>query len=407
MIRKILSYILNFIGSVMFYNRDIRMVGVTGTNGKTTTTFLIKNYLEKLNNKCGLIGTEIIYDGKTTEDSVLTTPGTIKLIKILLRMLYNKCTDCCMEVSSHGIDMNRIGFIKYNAAILTNISYDHLEYHLTLSNYIDCKVSFLQKQKVVIINIDDANYEYILSKLSKSQIIYTYGMNEMADFKFCNVNMNNTHTNFELVYKNTSYMVTTVLIGLHNVYNFVSCLAYLIHRGYNINDLIKISDKIHPPDGRLEEVFPNIFVDYAHTPSAIKSVISYFRQTSTKKIIVVFGTGGKSGNIRMIKEKRQMMAAEAQAADFVIITSDNSRNEDINVICRQLYDNINHMNKKIIIDRAKAIEYAITDYSDYIILVLGKGNEKFIKQDGKQFRFNDKNIIKQIFKKYFELHYKT
>jgi UDP-N-acetylmuramoyl-L-alanyl-D-glutamate--2,6-diaminopimelate ligase len=100
-----------------------------------------------------------------------------------------------------------------------------------------------------------------------------------------------------------------------------------------------------------------------------------------------------------------MMAAEAQAADFVVITSDNSRNEDINVICRQLYDNINHMNKKIIVDRSKAIEYAITNYSDYIILVLGKGNEKFIKQDGKQFRFNDKNIIKQIFAKYFELHY--
>jgi UDP-N-acetylmuramyl tripeptide synthase len=240
------------------------------------------------------------------------------------------------------------------------------------------------------------NYEYILSKLSKKQIIYTYGMNYMADFKFCNVNMYNTHTNFELVYKNMSYMVTIVLIGLHNVYNFVSCLVYLIHCGYNINDLIFLSDKIQPPDGRLEEIYPNIYVDYAHTPIAIKSVISYFRQTSSKKIIVVFGSGGKSGNIKMIKEKRQMMATEAQVADFLIITSDNSRNEDINVICKNLYDNINHMNKKIIVDRYKAIEYAITNYSDYIILVLGKGNEKFIKQDGKQIEFNDKNIIKQI-----------
>ncbi len=396
----IYKFIINLIGTIIFYNKKIKVIGVTGTNGKTTTTYLIKNYLEKLNKKCGLIGTEIIYDGSKIEQSVMTTPGTYNLIRILLRMFYNKCEYCSMEVSSHAIGMKRIDFIDYDAAILTNISLDHIEYHKTVRNYVDCKTSFLQNQKVVILNMDDLNYPYINTKLKSfnksGQKIYTYGTNPNADFIFSDVELNPTFTTFKLFYENFQYKFKIDLLGLHNVYNFVACLTYLVLKGYNINELVILADEINPPEGRLEQVYPNIFVDYAHTPVAVGTVISYFRQISSNKIIVVFGTGGREGLKSLIYEKRKLMAEQASNADFVIVTSDNSKHENPNDICNQLFENINHENKKIILDRYEAIKYAINNYPNCIILVLGKGNETIIKINNKQIEFNDKNVIKQI-----------
>ncbi len=271
-----------------------------------------------------------------------------------------------------------------------------MEYHKSVKNYVDCKTSFLQKQKVVIINMDDENYDYIKSKLPDGQKIYTYGMNPNADFIFSDVELNPTFTTFKLFYENFQYKFKIDLLGLHNVYNFVACLTYLVLKGYNINELVILADEINPPEGRLEQVYPNIFVDYAHTPVAVGTVISYFRQISSNKIIVVFGTGGREGLKSLIYEKRKLMAEQASNADFVIVTSDNSKHENPNDICNQLFENINHENKKIILDRYEAIKYAINNYPNCIILVLGKGNETIIKINNKQIEFNDKNVIKQI-----------
>ena len=390
--RNVCNFILYFI-TKLFYN-NIKVVGVTGTDGKTTTTYLIRNYINTINNtnQCGLIGTEIIDDGKNEYKSELTTPDPLTIFNNLVKMVKNKCTHCAIEVSSHGIHQNRTKFIDFDCAIFTNITQDHLDYHKTFEHYINTKISFLKNtNNYVIINKDDKNYNYIKKEINKHH--YTYG-EEVSDFQITNTNLTLNGSTFDLVYNNQAYHFEIQLIGLHNIYNFTACLAYLILNKYDINSLQKYSKYITPPPGRLEKIKNNVYVDYGHTPFAISKMIKYMREISNgKKIIIVFGAGGNRDTT-----KRKIMGKESSNADVVIVTTDNPRFEDPLDICNQIFPHVENENKFLIVDRRNAIEYALKHYINEIILVMGKGNEQEMSMNGKNIKFNDKNVILDILK---------
>jgi UDP-N-acetylmuramoyl-L-alanyl-D-glutamate--2,6-diaminopimelate ligase len=390
--RMLCNYVLYFMYK-LFYNK-IKVIGVTGTDGKTTTTYLIRNYINKLNNKnkCGLIGTEIIHDGKNEYKSVLTTPDPIVIFKNIVQMNKNECTHCAMEVSSHGIDQKRANFIDFDCAIFTNITQDHLDYHKTFENYLNTKISFLKNtNNYIIINKDDEHYNYINKEINKKH--YTYGQQD-SDFQIKNVNLALNGSIFDLVYNNQIYKFEIQLLGIHNIYNFTACIAYLILSNYDINALQTHSKFITPPPGRLEKIMKNIYVDYAHTPYAMSQMIKCFRAISDKKIVVVFGAGGNRDTT-----KRKLMGKVSSNADIIILTTDSPRFENPLDICNQIFPYVENDNKKIILDRYDALEYVLTNYINEIILVMGKGNESFIQINGKNIEFNDKNVILNILKK--------
>lgn len=373
----------------LFYS-NIKVIGVTGTDGKTTTTYLIRNYINRLNNKCGLIGTEIIHDGKNEYKSVLTTPDPIVIYKNLAQMKKNGCTYCSMEVSSHGIDQKRASFIDFDCAIFTNITQDHLDYHKTFENYLNTKISFLKNtNKYVIVNKDDKNYNYIEKELNKKH--FTFGQQE-CDFQISNVILTLNGSIFDLIYNDQTYRFEIQLLGIHNIYNFTACLAYLILDKYDIKLLQENSKFITPPPGRLEKIINNIYVDFAHTPNGISTMIKCFREITDKKIVVVFGAGGNRDTT-----KRKLMGKESSKADVIIVTSDNPRFEDPLEICNQIYDYIENDNKQIIVDRYDALKYVLKNYVDDIVLVMGKGNEQFMSINGENIVFNDKNVILDIY----------
>lgn len=390
--RILCNYVLYFIYK-LFYNK-IKVIGVTGTDGKTTTTYLIRNYINKLNNKnkCGLIGTEIIHDGKNEFKSVLTTPDPIVIFKNIVQMNKNECTYCAMEVSSHGIDQKRANFINFDCAIFTNITQDHLDYHKTFENYLNTKISFLKNtNKYVIVNKDDKNYNYIEKELNKKH--FTFGQQE-CDFQISNIILTLNGSIFDLIYNDQIYRFEIQLLGIHNIYNFTACLAYLILDKYDIKLLQENSKFITPPPGRLEKIVNNIYVDYAHTPHGISTMIKCFREVTDKKIVVVFGAGGNRDST-----KRKLMGKESSNADIIIVTTDNPRFENQLDICNQIFPYVENDNKKLIVDRYEALEYVLKNYINDIILVLGKGNESFIQINGKNIEFNDKNVILNILKK--------
>jgi UDP-N-acetylmuramoyl-L-alanyl-D-glutamate--2,6-diaminopimelate ligase len=387
--RKICNCILYFI-TKLFYNK-IKVVGVTGTDGKTTTTYLIRNYINTINNanQCGLIGTEIINDGKNEYKSVLTTPDPVTIFNNLVEMVKNECTHCAMEVSSHGIDQSRISFIDFDCAIFTNITQDHLDYHKTFENYLNTKISFLKNtNNCVIINKDDEHYNYIKKELNKNH--YTYGQGE-SDFQITNVNLTLNGSSFDLIYSGETYNFETQLLGIHNIYNFTACLSYLILHKYDISLLQKYSKHITPPPGRLEKVVNNVYVDYGHTPNSIQQMIRCFRTITDKKIVIVFGAGGNRD-----KTKRKIMGEESSNADVVIVTTDNPRFENPLDICNQIFPYVENNNKKLIVDRRDAIEHVLKNYMNEVILIMGKGNEQTVSVCGENINFNDKNVILNI-----------
>ena len=390
--RTLCNFVLYFLNKLLY--NEIKVIGVTGTDGKTTTTYLIRNYINILNNKnkCGLIGTEIINDGKNEYKSVLTTPDPIVIFKNIVQMKKNDCTYCAMEVSSHGIDQKRANFIDFDCAIFTNISEEHLDYHKTFENYLNTKISFLKNNnKYIIINKDDKYYNYIQKELNKKH--YTYGQ-QKSDFQITNMNFTLNGSIFDLIYNEQIYRFEIQLLGIHNIYNFTACLTYLILNKYDINVLQTNSKYITPPPGRLEKIMNNIYVDYAHTPYAISQMIKCFRKITYKKIVIVFGAGGNRDT-----SKRKMMGKESSIADIIIVTTDNPRFENPLNICNQIFPYIENDNKKIIIDRYDALEYVIKNYINEIILVMGKGNEQVMSVNGQNIIFNDKNVILDIIKK--------
>lgn len=409
-----LSFMASFIYG--FPARRLEFIGVTGTEGKTTTVNLIYHLLVKSNISSAEISTVSAKIGNDEIDTGLhvTSPEPFKLQKLLKRAARLGVKIMVLELTSHGLDQFRLWGIKYRAVILTNINREHLDYHKTIDNYCQAKLRGLQAGQTVFLNRDDNHFDYFFKALSDNKKILTYGIKNESDFRAVNIKMNFSGTKFDLVYGNVVYHVYSPLIGLYNVYNIVSALAVTGLFNIKIEDAVKNLTGFSLPEGRLQPVNNKlglrIYIDFAHTPNAIKEILETLRELAPKKnrVIIVFGSAGQRD-----KGKRPMMGEEAaKYADIVILTADDPRDESVADINRQitpgcLKTGMTEISKDgsgkkgfiLIDDRKKAIEKAlnIAEKGD-VIVICGKGHEKSMAIGDLEIPWSDFNITTELLK---------
>ena len=379
---------------------ELKMAGVTGTNGKTTIAFLVHHIMKMEWHRAGLLGTIHIDDGEAVTAAKHTTPGSIELNKILNTFRDNACRGAIMEVSSHGIHQKRVSHLAFDAAIFTNLTQDHLDYHGTIEKYMDVKASwFLDlannpngKKPTAVINIDDARGNDLAKKLDGKMSVIRYGFSVNADFRANNFQQGRDGMTFELTVKARSYLVRAPLIGRFNAYNLLAAIAGASACGIKPRQAIAaLADSPQVP-GRMENVGNSggatVFVDYAHTPDALENACRTLKELNPRRLITVFGCGGDRD-----KGKRSLMAAAAaRFSDCIVITSDNPRSENPAEIIREIEKGLpKKCNYIIVLDRAEAIEAAVQNaLSGDIILIAGKGHETYQQFADQTIDFDDR-----------------
>ncbi len=381
-------------------SQKLKLIGVTGTNGKTTIATLLYNMFRKMGHKCGLLSTVCNY----IEDEVLptghTTPDPIELNALLSRMVDAGCEYAFMECSSHAIAQKRIGGLRFAGGIFTNLTRDHLDYHKTFENYRDAKKAFfdgLSKSAFAIINADDKN-GLVMVQNSKATV-KTYSTRSMADFR-----ARILECHFEGMYLEIDgHEIGVQFIGKFNVSNLLAVYGTAIMLGKQPEEILLVMSTLHSVSGRLQPVHsPEGFtaiVDYAHTPDALENVLNAIHEVlgSTGKVITVCGAGGNRD-----KGKRPLMAQEAvKQSDHVIITSDNPRFEDPDAIISDMLSGLTTQQRRKVLsitDRREAIRTAcMMAQKGDVILVAGKGHENYQEIKGVKHHFDDREVLLDIF----------
>ena len=381
-------------------SRQLKLVGVTGTNGKTTIATLLYNMFRKFGHKCGLLSTVCNY----IEDEAIvadhTTPDPIELNRLLAQMVEAGCEYAFMECSSHAIAQKRIGGLKFAGGIFTNLTRDHLDYHGTFENYRDAKKAFfdgLDKDAFAIINADDKNGAVMVQNC-KAQI-KTYSTRSMADFKAKII-----ECHFEGMYLEINGKEVGVqFIGKFNVSNLLAVYGTAVMLGKQPEDILLILSTLKSVSGRLEPIRSpegyTAIVDYAHTPDALQNVLNAIHEVLDGKgfVITVCGAGGDRD-----KGKRPLMAQEAvKQSDRVIITSDNPRSEDPEDIINDMLEGLDakQMRKVVsIVDRREAIRTAcMMAQKGDVVLIAGKGHEDYQEIQGVKHHFDDREVVREIF----------
>ena len=381
-------------------SRKLTLVGVTGTNGKTTIATLLYNMFRKFGHKCGLLSTVCNYIEGEAIPTDHTTPDPIELNQLLARMVEAGCEFAFMECSSHAIAQKRIGGLKFKGGLFTNLTRDHLDYHKTFENYRDAKKAFfdgLGKDAFAITNADDKNGLFMVQN-TKAQV-KTYSTRTMADFKARII-----ECHFEGMYLDIDGREVGVqFIGKFNVSNLLAVYGAAVMLGKKPEDILVILSTLKSVNGRLEPLRSpegyTAIVDYAHTPDALENVLNAIHEVldGKGKVITVCGAGGNRD-----KGKRPLMAQEAvKQSDKVIITSDNPRFEEPQDIINDMLAGLDQKQmKKVlsIVDRKEAIRTAcmMADKGD-VILIAGKGHEDYQEIKGVKYHFDDKEVVKEIF----------
>lgn len=369
----------------------LKVVGATGTNGKTTITYLIRSILNQAKFPSGLIGTINHYIKDKVVPSSNTTPGAVELQFLLKEILGAGCKYCVMEVSSHGLDQRRTEAVIFEAAIFTNLTQDHLDYHLSLDNYFQAKsrlFSGLDKNAYAIINFDSP-FALKLRVLTSAKLV-SYAIDKEADVKAENLVLGLEGSEFTVNLFNGSQLnLKTKLIGRHNVSNILAAVAFASTQKIDLNDVKEAIEGFGEIRGRLQRapcLDRYVFVDYAHTPDALENVLSTLKNFSKNNLIVVFGCGGERDSL-----KRPLMGKVAgKYADTVIITSDNPRSEEPDKIAKDITLGVKDKNYKIILDREEAIRYALSkSKKGDTVLIAGKGHENYQIFKDKRREFDD------------------
>ena len=393
---------LGFLSSNFYDNPSakLQLIGITGTNGKTTAATLLYKLFQKLGYKAGLLSTVSNYIINKAIQATHTTPDALQINRILKEMVDADCKYAFMEVSSHAIVQERIAGLTFSGGIFTNITHDHLDYHKTFSEYLKAKKSFFDRltpDSFALINSDDRNGKVMIQ--NSPAIKKFYGIRTMADFKAKII-----ESHFDGMLLNIDQVeVWSKLIGEFNAYNLLSVYACARLLNQPKDEILKILSTINVIEGRFEYLKSNngviAIVDYAHTPDAVLNAVKAINQirTGNEQLITVIGAGGDRD-----KAKRPKMAKIAvENSDKTILTSDNPRNESPDAIINDMYRGVENNHKKnvsIIVNRKEAIKTAcmIANSGD-IILVAGKGHETYQEIKGKRYHFNDKEIIAEQF----------
>jgi UDP-N-acetylmuramoyl-L-alanyl-D-glutamate--2,6-diaminopimelate ligase len=379
------------------------VAGVTGTNGKTTTAFILQHLIASARGgRCGLIGT-VKYDlgaGKAI-DASRTTPDSIQLQRMLAEMAANGCSGVSMEVSSHALDQHRAHGIEFDAAIFTNLTQDHLDYHKTMENYFAAKEKFfhhlaaqtVKRRAAAVINTDDDYGRRLAEKFRDRLNVVAFGMGVRSDFRATDVLSTSGGTTYTLQARGRSFLVRTPLIGRFNVANTLGALAAAYGMDLNLREAVANMAKAPQVPGRLQSVSSplgfKVFVDYAHTPDALENVLKTLRDLSPARIITVFGCGGD----RDARKRPLMAAAVSASSHFAILTSDNPRSENPEKILTDIEQGMRGCPWEKIADREEAIHRAVDLAQDGdIVLIAGKGHEAFQEFADRKVPFNDVGV---------------
>ena len=399
--------IADFAASFYEYpSKDLNIVGITGTNGKTTVSHLVQKIFENNNQKCGLIGTlgHKFSSEDTYHDAKHTTPQAPELQKLLRTFDEKGINNVCMEVSSHALDQNRVGGIDYKCAVITNLTQDHLDYHILMENYFEAKAILFRGLKegcYAVLNADDEYYEKFRAVVPKGVKIITYGIKKDADLKASNIEYSIHGAKFDVTTKDGEYKLDLNLNGAFSVYNTLCALAVAVAYGISYDVSIDTLNKVQNVAGRFEIVHktPLVIVDYAHTPDGLENVLKAAREITPEgsKLICLFGCGGD----RDTTKRPKMGAIAEKFADKVIITSDNPRSENPNQIISDIVAGLKSMNpEKVYVepDRGKAIRLSksISTEKDVIVLA-GKGHEDYQILADKTIHFDDREEARKTF----------
>ncbi len=385
-------------------SRKLKMAAVTGTNGKTTTTFLLKHICERAGLPCGLIGTVRYEIGERILPAVRTTPEALDVQELLAQIVNAGCRAAAMEVSSHALAQERTRGIEWDVAVFTNLTQDHLDFHGTMENYFEAKTKLFEelltqerkKRAAAVVNVDDRYGEKLIERIAGRTPTITYGMSMRADFRASNYRTEFAGTSYQLDARGRSYLVRVPLIGRFNVANSMAALAAATALGVNLRDAILSLARSPQVPGRLEMVPAKrqfqIFVDYAHTPDALLNVLKTLRELDPRKLIVVFGCGGDRD-----RQKRPLMGRAAeQFTDHAIITSDNPRKEDPDAIIAEVEKGFRSHRYEKIADRAEAIAHAISlAQARDVVLIAGKGHETYQEFADHTIPFDDIQVARR------------
>lgn len=391
-----------------FASDEMFMVGITGTNGKTTTSFLVKHLLDNFYGPCGLIGTIEYIIGQHRYQATRTTPDAVSTHKMLREMALQGCKSAVMEVTSHALDQHRVDCIDFDTAVFTNLTLDHLDYHQTMEEYQRAKNKLFRSlnpskkkkihpyPKVAIVNGDSPWHKKMLEGCPAT--ILTYGIESDADLKAENISLSPSGTTMTLNFQGQKVHLTWPFVGRFNIYNCLAAVGVGLSRKLPLEKIVQVMAKAPFTPGRLQ-VVPNplglkIYIDFAHTDDALLNVLECLQEFKTGRILTVFGCGGN----RDATKRPKMAKVSQEFSDLSIITSDNPRNEDPAEIIRQIILGFSIKERYIVEqDRYSAIEKAIALATPHdIILIAGKGHETHQIFAHKTIEFNDRKVALEI-----------
>ncbi|MEA5084181.1 MAG: UDP-N-acetylmuramoyl-L-alanyl-D-glutamate--2,6-diaminopimelate ligase [Lachnospiraceae bacterium] len=384
-----------------YYNepsKRMNLIGVTGTNGKTSTTYIIKSVLDRINHKVGIIGTIENRIGDEVIHTERTTPESLEVQKLFKEMYEEHVTDVVMEVSSHALDLHRVDCCDYNIAIFTNLTQDHLDYHKTMENYKLAKAMLLERTNKAVINIDDPAGEYMIS-VSKGKVITT-AIEKNADLKAEKIKITADGVSFVLDYEGKEYPVHLNIPGKFSIYNALGSIGACLFMDIPMETVIEGIGAIAGVKGRFQSIKSpkgaNAVVDYAHTPDSLENILKTAKEFVEGRIITVFGCGGDRD-----RTKRPIMGEIAgKLSDYCIITSDNPRSEEPNAIILDVEEGTKRTNCPYvkIVDRREAIFTAVKmSQRGDLVVVAGKGHESYQIFADKTIHFDDAEVVAEAF----------
>ena len=385
----------NFFGNPA---KKIRLIGITGTNGNTTTAFLIKNMLEKMGHKTGLIGTVMNMAGDKVFPAALTTPESFELNELFAEMVKEGCEYCVMEVSSQALAQERVAGIEFAAGVYTNLTQDHLDYHGTFENYAEAKAKLFSASEVCVLNLDDEHAMSMMRHSDGRMVTYSVNQDE-SDYTAKYIRYKADGIEYELVTMGYVERVKVSIPGEFTVYNSMAAAVTLIELGFDFSEVLYALSLSEGVKGRIEVVPTDtdytVIIDYAHTPDGLENIISSLRKIAKNRIITVFGCGGDRD-----KTKRPIMGSiAAKLSDVIVVTSDNPRSEAPDAIIEDILAGVKGSKVKKIIkeDRTQAIAAAMAEAeADDIIILAGKGHETYQILNTGKIHYDEREIVRGI-----------
>ena len=396
------------IPSALLYNypsNDLNLIGVTGTNGKTTVTHLIQRIFEHYNEKCAIIGTlgYKLSSSDNYKEAKHTTPQAPELQAVLHTVKDNGIKNVAMEVSSHSLSQNRVGECVFNGAVLTNLTQDHLDYHITMDNYFEAKALLFERIKengFAVINADDKYAQKFIKKVPENVKIYTYGIEHInSTLQAKDISFSSNGASFTCVVDGREIKINLAMNGMFSIYNVLAALTVAYANGYDVEKSAECISKLHGVAGRFEVIVkePLVIVDYAHTPDGLENVLNAAMRIKPHngKLICLFGCGGD----RDATKRPKMGAIAEQIADKVILTSDNPRSENPQQIITDILAGFSSVqNVTVEEDRGEAIRLLKSiAQKDDVVVVAGKGHEDYQILADKTIHFDDREEVRKVF----------